>query len=74
MLWSIESTVDQSIVEYLNYNFLMEIQRYATRADAQAVIQEYIESFYNRQRRHSRLRNMSPILFADNFYRQSQAA
>jgi putative transposase len=33
-------------------NELIHHQRYATRADAQAAIQEYIESFYNRQRRH----------------------
>ncbi|BBB64231.1 hypothetical protein UNDKW_5958 (plasmid) [Undibacterium sp. KW1] len=55
-------------------NELIHHQHYATRADAQAAIQEYIESFYNRQRRHSRLGNMSPALFAENFYRQSQAA
>jgi len=55
-------------------NELIHHQHYATRADAQAAIQEYIESFYNRQRRHSRLGNMSPALFAENFNRQSQAA
>ncbi|MBC3911646.1 IS3 family transposase, partial [Undibacterium umbellatum] len=55
-------------------NELIHHQRYATRADAQAAIQEYIESFYNRQRRHSRLGNISPALFAENFNRQSQAA
>jgi transposase InsO family protein len=36
-------------------NELIHHHRYATRADAKAAIQEYIESFYNRQRRHSRL-------------------
>ncbi|MFZ6742464.1 IS3 family transposase, partial [Undibacterium sp. JH2W] len=55
-------------------NELIHHQRYATRADAQAAIQEYIESFYNRQRRHSRLGNISPALFAENFNRHSQAA
>jgi len=35
-------------------NELVHHHRYATRADAQTAIQEYIESFYNRQRRHSR--------------------
>ena len=55
-------------------NELVHHQRYATRADAQAAIQEYIESFYNRQRRHSRLGNVPPALFAENFSKQPQAA
>jgi putative transposase len=42
--------------------------------DAQASIQEYIESFYNRQRRHSRLGNVPPALFAEKFSKQPQAA
>ena len=36
-------------------NELIHHQRYATRTDAEVVIQESIEIFYNRQRRHSRL-------------------
>jgi putative transposase len=55
-------------------NELVHHQRYATRADAQAAIQEYIESFYNRQWRHSRLGNVPPALFAENFSKQPQAA
>ncbi|CUI03065.1 Mobile element protein [Janthinobacterium sp. CG23_2] len=30
--------------------------------------------FYNRQRRHSRLGNVPPALFAENFSKQPQAA
>lgn len=55
-------------------NELIHHQRYATRADAQTSIQEYIESFYNRQRRHSRLGNVPPALFAEKFSKQPQAA
>jgi putative transposase len=55
-------------------NELVHHQRYATRADARAAIQEYIESFYNRQRRHSRLGNIPPALFAEKFSEQRQAA
>lgn len=55
-------------------NELVHHQRYATRADAQSAIQEYIESFYNRQRRHSRLGNVPPALFAEFFSKQPQAA
>jgi transposase InsO family protein len=31
------------------------------------MIQEYIEIFYNRQRRHSRLDYLSPAVFAETF-------
>ena len=55
-------------------NELVHHQRYATRADAKAAIQEYIESFYNRQRRHSRLGNVPPAVFAEKFSKQRRAA
>ena len=55
-------------------NELIHHHRYATRADARAAIQEYIESFYNRQRRHSRLGYIPPALFAEKFIRQQQAS
>ena len=38
------------------------------------VSSEYIEIFYNRQRRHSRLGYLSPALFAENFSKQPLAA
>ncbi|EOG6409268.1 IS3 family transposase, partial [Salmonella enterica subsp. diarizonae serovar 11:k:z53] len=31
----------------------------------------YIELFYNRQRRHSRLGNLSPADFEKNYYRMA---
>jgi transposase InsO family protein len=49
-------------------------RRYATRAEAKALIQEYIEIFYNRQRRHSRIGFVLPALFAESFSEQPQAA
>ena len=54
-------------------NELIHHQRYATRAEAQAAIQEYIESFYNRQWRHSRLGYTSPAAFAEELSRQQTA-
>lgn len=36
---------------------------YSTREDAKADIFDYIEVFYNRQRRHSHLNQMSPLAF-----------
>lgn len=55
-------------------NELIHHQRYATRADAQSAITEYIEIFYNRQRRHSRLGYLSPASFAEEFSRKKLAA
>ena len=48
--------------------------RYLTRAEAKASITEYIEIFYNRQRRHSRLGNLAPAVFTQNFNIQLAAA
>ena len=39
------------------------MKRYATRAAAEASIREYIEQFYNVQRRHSTLGYLSPVEF-----------
>lgn len=55
-------------------NELVHHRRYATRAQAVDEITEYIEIFYNRQRRHSKLGNLSPAAFTQQFYRQPQAA
>jgi putative transposase len=42
---------------------LVYLTRYRTRAEARASIFEYIEIFYNRQRRHSVLGYVSPVTF-----------
>jgi putative transposase len=55
-------------------NELVHHCRYATRADAEASIREYIEIFYNRQRRHSRLGYLSPAVFEQNFNKWLAAA
>ena len=55
-------------------NELVHHQRYATRAQAEASIREYIEIFYNRQRRHSRLGYLAPAVFAQNFRGQPAVA
>lgn len=55
-------------------NELVHHQRYATRTNAQAAITEYIEIFFNRQRRHSRLGYIPPARFAENFNINAQAA
>ena len=53
-------------------NELVHQKRYATRADARDDITEYIEVFYNRQRRHSRLNDVAPVAFYKQFYAQQQ--
>ena len=55
-------------------NELVHHRRYETREQARREITEYIEIFYNRQRQHSRLGNLSPAAFTQQFYRQQQAA
>lgn len=42
---------------------LVHRQRFATRAEAAAAVFEYVEVFYNRQRRHSSLGYVSPEAF-----------
>jgi len=55
-------------------NELVHHRRYDTREQARREITEYIEIFYNRQRRHSRLGNRSPAVFAQQWARQQSAA
>ncbi|MBX3326116.1 MAG: IS3 family transposase [Nitrospira sp.] len=53
---------------------LVHHRRYATREQARREITEYIELFYNRQRRHAKLGNRSPAAFAHQWARQQSAA
>ena len=46
---------------------------YATRADGQADLFEYIEVFYNRSRRHSTLGYSSPVRFLENWISEQAA-
>ena len=55
-------------------NELVHHCRYGTRAEAEASIREFIEIFYNRQRRHSRLGNVSPAVFVQKLSIQQAAA
>jgi transposase InsO family protein len=47
---------------------LVNHRRYRTRQEAMADITEYIEIFYNRQRRQARLGFLSPAAYARQFY------
>ena len=57
---------DNALVESFFHTLKTEhvsFYRYATRAEARQSIFEYIEMFYNRQRRHSALGYRAPIIF-----------
>jgi putative transposase len=55
-------------------NELVYHQRYATREQAIREITEYIEIFYNRQRRQKRLGYVSPAVYEQQFYARRKAA
>lgn len=46
-------------------------ERYQTREQAKQSIFEYVEVFYNRQRRHSTLNYKTPLTFEKNYQQQS---
>lgn len=55
-------------------NELVHHRRFGTRAQAIAEITEWIEIFYNRQRRQARLGYLSPAAYARQFYQNRRAA
>ena len=55
-------------------NELVHHRRYKTRAEAIREITEYIEVFYNRQRRQARLGYLSPAVYERQFYARKIAA
>lgn len=52
-------------------NELVRHQRYQTLEQARREVTEYIESFYNRRRRHSRLENLYAAAIARQRARQA---
>lgn len=55
-------------------NELVHHRRYATRREAMQEITEYIEIFYNRQRRQARLGYLSPAAYERRYYKELRAA
>jgi putative transposase len=53
---------------------LVHHRRYQTRAEAALEISEYIDLFYNRQRRRARLGYLSPAAYTQLFMQQQRAA
>ncbi len=57
---------DNAIMETFFHTLKTELvyfERYKTRSEARGSIFEYIEVFYNRERRHSALNYKSPVDF-----------
>lgn len=55
-------------------NELVHHRRYATRREAMQEITEYIEIFYNRQRRQKRLGYLSPAAYERKYFKELEAA
>lgn len=55
-------------------NELVHHRRYATRREAMQEITEYIEIFYNRQRRQKRLDYLSPAAYERRYFKELRAA
>lgn len=55
-------------------NELVHHRRYATRREAMQEITEYIEIFYNRQRRQKRLDYLSPAAYERKYFKELRAA
>lgn len=55
-------------------NELVHHRRYRTRTQAIQEITEYIEIFYNRQRKQARLGYLSPAAFTQRYYAKQLAA
>jgi putative transposase len=55
-------------------NELIHHRRYTTREQARREITEYIDMFYNRQRRQARLGYLSPAAFRQQYHQQRAAA
>ena len=53
---------------------LVHHRRYQTRLEAVREISEYIDLFYNRERRQARLGYLSPVAYTQQFARQQRAA
>jgi len=53
---------------------LVHHRRFRTRVEGQAAIQEWIEVFYNRMRRHSKLGNVAPAIYAENYFKEKKSA
>ena len=65
------SCYDNAITESFFHTFKIEciyFETFNSRHAAHATVFEYIEAYYNRTRRHTSIKNMSPVRFENAFY------
>ena len=67
-----DNAVAESFFSTLKLELVYESD-WATRAEARPAIFEYLEAFYNRERRHSSLGYLSPVAF-ERHHEESLAA
>lgn len=63
---------DNAVVESFFHTIKTEwvfFENYLTRAQAKTSIFDYVETFYNRERRHSTLNNLSPLAYEKQYAR-----
>lgn len=68
---------DNAVAESFNSTIKTELVHrtiFLTRAIAKTIIAEWIEVFYNRQRRHSTIGYSTPVAFEESFYAGSAVA
>lgn len=69
---AVGTAYDNAVVESFFSTLKRELvhrSRFATRAEAKAAIFEFVEVFYNRQRRHSTIGMVSPAEFEKDYLR-----
>jgi transposase InsO family protein len=66
---------DNAVAESFNgsakADLFFDLPTPATRASARVAIEDYIELFYNRERRHSTIGYISPAEFEDLYYQRA---
>ena len=71
--YALGERMTQGLVGRTLFMAISHKRRYATRAQAIDDIAECIEIFYNRQRRHSKLGNLAPAVYAQHYQIQAAA-
>ena len=69
---AVGTAYDNAVVESFFSTLKRELvrrERFATRAEARSALFEFIEVFYNRQRRHSTIGMVSPAEFERDYAR-----
>lgn len=69
---ALDNAVAESFFATLQQTELLNRQAWRSRAELMTALFEFIEGFYNRQRRHATLGYLSPSEFEDHWYKQHE--